>query len=88
MATEQRVIREANLIARQFECLGAGPAAVATADHIRRFWAPLLRTVLLEEACDHLEHFSPIARHAIAMLPKQTSGTRNITNAEVAGTLR
>src|SRR6188768_2649238 len=49
MATAQHVIREANLIARQFECLGPTRAAEATAAHILTFWAPLLRKELLEQ---------------------------------------
>lgn len=62
-------MREINLIARQFECLGADRAAEATADHIRRFWAPLLRATLFLEASNHRERLSPIARNALAKLP-------------------
>ena len=67
-ATADHVTREANLIARQFECLGADRAADATADHIRRFWAPLLKSRLVVEGRDHAERLSPIARHALAKL--------------------
>ena len=74
MAIAQSVIREANLIARQFECLGPARAAEATAAHIRRFWAPLLRKVLLEQAHEHGDRFSPIATQAIGMtLRKNTN---------------
>lgn len=68
MATAQHVTREVNLIARQFECLGADRAAAATADHIRKYWAPLLRSILLAEARGHAERLSPIAREAIDLL--------------------
>jgi hypothetical protein len=67
-ATADQVTRDANLIARNFECLGAEAAATATADHIRHFWAPQLRHVLFEQANGHNERFSPIATGAIAML--------------------
>ena len=43
-------------------------AAAATADHLRRFWAPLLRLTLLEQADAHRDRFSPIACDAIARL--------------------
>ena len=68
MFTEQRVTREANLIARQFECLGAEPAAQATAQHIQTFWAPLLKSSLLGEAREHADGFSPIAKRAVGIL--------------------
>ena len=67
-ATAAHVTREANLIARNLACHGATVAAAETADHIRRFWAPQLRAVLLEQAHAHPEAFSPIARDAIAAL--------------------
>ena len=68
MLVEKRVVREANLISREFACLGAQRAAEATAAHIRTFWAPLLRTALVGEARAHSELFSPIARHAVDLL--------------------
>jgi hypothetical protein len=67
-ATAERVTREANLIARNLECLGAETAAAATADHIRKFWAPLLRSTVIEQARAHRDRFSVIARDAIARL--------------------
>lgn len=68
MATAEHVIREVNLIARNFECRGRQTAAVATADHISRFWAPSLRVVLLKEGQDSRDRFSSIAREAISLL--------------------
>lgn len=67
-ATAARVTREANLIARNLACHGQAIAASETAEHIRRFWAPPLRTTLLEQARSHPDRFSPIAGKAIAML--------------------
>ena len=68
MATAEHVICEINLIARQFECRGAAGGALATADHVRKFWAPLLKSTLLAEARSHAERLSPIARTAIGLL--------------------
>jgi hypothetical protein len=70
-ATAEHVTREFNLIARNLECLGAEAAAAATADHIRRFWAPRLRLTLLEQANAHRDRFSPIACEAIAKLRRR-----------------
>jgi formate dehydrogenase subunit delta len=67
-ATAEHVTRESNLIARNLASLGAQAAGAATADHIRRFWAPLLRRTLLEQADAHRDRFSPIASEAIARL--------------------
>lgn len=68
MTTAERVVREANLIAREFAVLGSDRAISATVDHIRKFWAPLLRTTLLAEATAHREKFSPIAIGAVDRL--------------------
>lgn len=70
MATAQYVTRQANWIARNFECLDFAAAAAATADHIRSFWAPQLRDILLDEARTRGERFSPIARAGIATLAR------------------
>jgi hypothetical protein len=68
MATAQRVTREANLIARQFECLGEEAASAATANHVRLFWAPLLKAELKSAAGAHPELFSSIAQKAVSAL--------------------
>lgn len=67
----RRAVRESNLIARNFACLGAKAAAAATADHIRRFWAPQLRSTLLEQARSRPERFSSITSDAIAMMTRR-----------------
>lgn len=68
-ATGHHVTYEANQIGRNFACLGDKAAAAATADHISRFWAPLLKQALLHEADMHPAAFSAIASEAIALLP-------------------
>ena len=67
-ATAEHVTYQANQIGRNFECLGAKAAAAATADHIRRYWAPLLKQALRREAQVHPAAFSGIARDAVALL--------------------
>jgi formate dehydrogenase subunit delta len=68
MRTAEHVTREINLIARNLECLGEKEASAASAGHVRRFWAPLLRAELYSVFRDHPERFSPIARDAIRAL--------------------
>ena len=67
-ATAAHVTYEVNLIGRNHACLGPHAAAAATAEHIERFWSPLLRTSLLAQARRHPEAFNSVARAAIAML--------------------
>jgi hypothetical protein len=71
-ATADHVTREINLIARNLACHGFARAAAETADHIRRFWAPQLRTALFEQARSHPERFTPLAGEAISMLRGET----------------
>lgn len=88
MQTTDRVRREINLIARNFECLGDSKASAATADHVLRFWAPLLKAALKSAFRAQPEQFSPIARQAIvalelqsdATLPARTSARSPMTN--------
>ena len=70
METGDRVTREINLIARNLACLGDEKASAATADHVRRFWAPLLRAELRSVFGAQPDQFSPIAQQAIAALER------------------
>lgn len=75
MQTTDRVTREINLIARNFECLGDEKASAATADHVLRFWAPLLKAALRSAFGAQPDQFSPIAQQAIAALKHQNEAT-------------
>jgi len=74
-ATAAHVTYEANQIARNFACLGRSAAVTATAEHIRQFWAPYLRSVARRQARAHRERFSPIAADAIAMLDRSAKAS-------------
>ena len=76
MRTADHVTREINLIARNLACLGAREATAATADHVRRFWAPLLRAELQSVFDAHPERFVPIAHAAAATLARSPSSAR------------
>ena len=57
--------RMANDIARNLEAMGPGKAALATADHIDKFWDPRMKAAIF---ADDLAALSPIARAAIQHL--------------------
>jgi formate dehydrogenase subunit delta len=68
MATAERVLYQTNQIARNFAVLGPEAAAAATADHIRTFWAPYLRWVLMREFDRRTHAFSQTAQAAVGLL--------------------
>lgn len=68
MATAPHVVYKANQIARNLAYMGSRNAAAATADHMRKCWAPYLRSVLLDEYSANRNAFSPTARQAILLL--------------------
>lgn len=68
MATAEHVVYKANQIARNLAYMGRREAAAATADHLRKFWAPYLRSVLLDEYSANQNAFSPTARQAVLLL--------------------
>jgi len=68
MATAEHVVYQANQIARNLACIDPRNAAAATADHLRKFWAPYLRSVLLVEYSANQNAFSPTVRQAIRLL--------------------
>ena len=57
--------RMANDIARNLEAMGPGKAALATADHIDKFWDPRMKRAIF---ADDGTGLSPIAREAIEHL--------------------
>ena len=57
--------RMANDIARNLEAMGPSKAALATADHIDKFWDPRMKRAIFADGGTNL---SPIARQAIEHL--------------------
>lgn len=64
MATE-RIVYMASQIARNFAALGEDKAAELTAQHIRDFWPPAMRTTLLES---NLSALPNAVREAVHLL--------------------
>lgn len=56
----ERLRYMADQIARNFAVMGEEEAAVATADHIAKFWDPRMRSQLLASGMDGLS--APVAR--------------------------
>ena len=65
MNTVQRLVHMANQIAKNFAIEGEGPAAAATAQHIKDFWDPRMKRLIIEHGDTDLD---PIAVAAVAML--------------------
>ena len=66
MRQADKLIRMANQIALNMAAQGEAQAAAATADHIRRFWDPRMKTAILAYAAEDGSALSPIARAAVA----------------------
>ena len=75
--TLDKLVYMANQIAREFGFQQPGQAAEATADHLRRYWDPRMRGMILAYVDGGGDGLSDIARVALAMLEndRATSGT-------------
>jgi formate dehydrogenase subunit delta len=79
-STSDTLVRMANQIADFFRLQPEPEAVAATADHIKRFWDPRMRTKMAE----HLAHggagLNPIARKACERVckPAETSPSTKI----------
>ncbi|WP_219822576.1 formate dehydrogenase subunit delta [Sphingomonas montanisoli] len=84
MSTDQRLAYMADQIARNFAAIGHDKAAMATADHIAKFWDPRMKARI----AGLTDSLGPVAARAIAILqekgapPPQTHATEY---ADVAG---
>jgi formate dehydrogenase subunit delta len=65
MTEESVEVRLGNDIARQFTSLPTTAAAEAIADHLRRFWAPPMRSKLSALARTEAAGLHPLLRAAI-----------------------
>ena len=65
MNTVQRLVHMANQIAKNFAIEGEAVAAASTAQHIKDFWDPRMKRLIIEHGETGLD---PIAVAALAML--------------------
>lgn len=88
---DERLVRMANDIARNFAALGQDNAVAATADHLASFWDRRMKEKVFEVAAGSGSGLSPLARAAVQMLmehgkpPPQTQATGQIPGASDAG---
>jgi len=69
-----KLVRMANQIAANFEGSSSEEQAVASvADHIRRFWSPLMRKQLIDHWRADQSDLSPRAAQAVAAVAAQTT---------------
>lgn len=73
MSNLDRLVYMANQIARNLETEGADQAAADTAEHIRAFWDPRMRGLILDHLAKGGEGLSAIARDAITRLARVTA---------------
>ena len=71
MSNLERLVYMANQIARNFETLGHGAAAQATADHIASFWDPRMKARIFACRTDGDAGLSPTADEAIKLLQEK-----------------
>lgn len=68
MSTQERLIYMANQIARNLAAEGPERAATMTAEHIRHYWDPAMRSQIVTLREDRPGTFSPIAAAAVARI--------------------
>jgi formate dehydrogenase subunit delta len=66
--TIAKLVHEANLIGRFFIAQPRGDPAAGVADHLRRFWAPSLRSALAAYAQAGGAGLEPVSRQGLLML--------------------
>ncbi len=75
MNTREHVVAMANQIARNFVVRDRASAAEATARHIREFWDPRMRALILEEARTDAPALSPEAKAAALIAADDRAAT-------------
>jgi formate dehydrogenase subunit delta len=70
--TIARLRRMADQIGKNFAAIGHDHAALATAEHIKKYWDPRMKAAIFAD--DH-SHLSPIARAAVDLLVQGVNTT-------------
>ena len=69
-----KLVYMANQIGKFFESQGREQAAAGTAEHIKKFWDPRMRTQIVAHLKAGGQGLDPIVRVAIERLPEMKSG--------------
>ena len=75
-STTDTLVRMANQIADFFRIQPEGEAVSGTADHIRRFWDPRMRSKMAEHLAHGGSGLNPIARKAVEYVCKPAETTK------------
>jgi len=70
MSSLDKLIYMANQISKFFESQGRETAIAGTADHIRKFWDPRMRSQIVAHVKAGGNGLDPVARMAIERLPE------------------
>lgn len=68
MSSVDRLVYMANQIGKFFASQGEGEAVAGTADHLRKFWDPRMRAMILDHAAKGGTGLDPVARKAVDQL--------------------
>jgi formate dehydrogenase subunit delta len=69
-SSPDKLIYMANQIAKFFESQGQEKAVAGTADHLKKFWDPRMRTQIVAHVKAGGSGLDPVARQAIEQLPE------------------
>ncbi len=68
MSSVDRLVYMANQIGKFFASQGEGEAVAGTADHIRKFWDPRMRAMILDHSAKGGAGLDPVTRKAVDQL--------------------
>lgn len=90
MSNDERLVYMLNQIARNFDAIGHDAASAATADHVRSFWDPRMKSRIYTLAAARPSALSPAAAAALTILergapPPQTHATEFASAQEPGG---
>jgi formate dehydrogenase subunit delta len=68
MSSVDRLVYMANQIGKFFVSQGESEAVAGTADHLRKFWDPRMRAMILDHAAKGGAGLDPVARKAVDQL--------------------
>jgi len=82
MSSPDKLIYMANQIAKFFESQGREKAVAGTADHLKKFWDPRMRSQIVAHVKAGGSGLDPVALKAIEQLPEMKTETPAQTRAQ------
>ena len=78
-SSADKLIYMANQIAKFFESQGQEKAVAGTADHLKKFWDPRMRSQIVAHVTAGGSGLDPVARKAIEQLPEMKTAASAAT---------